>query len=178
MVFNDQASTDILCWARLSFVSSCDSQKFTCGFQTPPVVSSRLNRIERMQLWILLSCERLYNSLWTVKCHFITRISTLNAGVLCLELGITWCSRSSGRISQNFTFRWLGQFVLKPHMVLNLFSFKWLSHLLLWRWKTQLRNHCVGVTTGSFIQLSMEGEKKTPQNKMCHSSFTWPFFTE
>ena len=92
------------------------------------------------------------------------RISTLNT-VLWLELERTWCGRSSSRISKNFAFRWLGQFVLKLHVVLNLFSFKWVSHLVLWRWKTQLRNHCVAVSTGSFILLSVEGKKRLPRAK-------------
>lgn len=67
---------------------------------------------------------------------------------------------------KELTFRWLGQFVLKLHLVLNLFSFKWLSHLVLWRWKTQLRNHCVAVTTGSFILLSTEGKKDSPEQNV------------
>lgn len=92
-------------------------------------------------------------------------ISTWNAGVLWLELDRAWCSENSSRISKNFTFRRLGQFVLKLHMVLNLFPFNWLSHLVLWRWKTQLRNHCVAVTTGLFILLSMEGEKRLSRTK-------------
>ena len=124
-----------------------------------------LNRVEKMQLRILLSCERLCNSLWAVKCHFITRISTLNT-LLCLELDRTWCGRSSSRVSKNSAFPWPGQFVLKLHMVLNLFSFKWLSHLVLWRWQTQLRDHSVAVRTRSFMLLSVVGRKDSPEQNV------------
>ena len=86
--------------------------------------------------------------------------------LLCLELDRTWCGRSSSRVSKNSAFPWPGQFVLKLHMVLNLFSFKWLSHLVLWRWQTQLRDHSVAVRTRSFMLLSVVGRKDSPEQNV------------